>query len=96
MKLYLPFIFLVLPGCAVSNSFKVGSLDCTHVVSTQLMGTAQVVECEQDKMPAYVNSFPGTPAIDPLEKAAELGAALGALRNLPSTLSTDSVIHLKP
>ena len=91
------FVMLILlSACATTNTFKVGQLDCTHVVSIQLMGTSQFSECEKDGIPVYITSFSGTAAIDPLVKAAESGATIGILNNLPSVIKSDSVVHVRP
>lgn len=87
---------LLLSGCVSATPFQQGSLQCIHTVSTKLMGTAQIVSCEN----GYINSFSGTAGIDPIEKAAQAGAMIGGgyavLKNLPTVLETNSVIHLRP
>lgn len=91
---------LLLSGCVAQRDFQTGALNCHHTVSTQMFGTAQVVSCDVADQPVYVNSFPGTPGVEPAEKLIEAGAMAGSvagvLSNLPRSVTTDSVIHIRP
>lgn len=94
---YLLILFLFLSACVTIEDFKTGALDCHHAVSTQLMGTAQVVNCENAGKSVYVNSFPGTAIIDPIEKAAEAGAIIGGASVIAQPRLNDSVhVHVGP
>ena len=98
MKNILLLLALLLSSsCVTIKTFKVGNLDCNHAVSTQLMGTAQVVECHNETT-TVINSFAGTAGIEPIEKALEAGMIVGGgyavLKNLPHTVNTNSTIHL--
>lgn len=90
-------IALFLSGCVTTTTFNQSGLDCQHTVSSQLMGTGQVISCKKENQLVLLNSFPGVAIIEPIEKATEAAGIVGGAAILTRPRNNDRIqVHVGP